>query len=154
MLSTQTAGSRMTERLVSYVEPRLRRPIVWGGIAASIALGLLVRLTIGNEPFLVIAAMLMPFAGMFLLLNFWTASEKISVAERKRRFDVEVPYWERVLLRAMIFGIGFAVVRVEAQHIDTLKGAVIAVMIFTIVGLAFGITQEWISQWAQRRAAR
>jgi hypothetical protein len=144
----------MTERLVSYVEPRLRKHIVWSGIAVSIALGLLVRLMIGNEPFLVITAMLVPFAGMFLLLNLLTASEKITVAERTRRFNAEVPYWERVLLRAMIFGFGFAVVRVEAEHVNTLKGVVIAVVVFTVVGLAFGLTQEWISQWAQRRVVR
>lgn len=143
----------MTERLVSYVEPRLRRRVVWGGIAVSIGFGLLVRLLIGNEPFLVITAILLPFTGMFLLLNFLTASEKITVAERARRFNAEVPHWERVLLRAVIFGFGFAVVRVEPEHINTPKGVVFAVLIFSVAGLAFGLTQEWISQWAQRRFA-
>jgi hypothetical protein len=145
-------GRRMTERLVSYVEPRLRRRVVWGGIAVSIAFAIFVRLAIGNEPFLVIAAMLVPFAGMFLLLRFLTASERITMAERNRRFQAEFPYWERVLLRATIFGFAVGIVRVE--YIHTSREAVGVALIFGVVSLLFGVTLESISQWAQREAAR
>lgn len=96
--------------------------------------------------------MLVPFAGMFLLLHILTASEQITVAERTRRFQAVFPYWERVLLRATIFGFGVGVVRVE--YINTAREAVVVALIFGVVSLLFGVVLEWIGQWAQRRAAR
>ncbi|MDZ4866071.1 MAG: hypothetical protein SGI91_02010 [Alphaproteobacteria bacterium] len=142
----------MTERLVSYVEPRLHRRVVWGWIAVAIGACLSVRLLVGYEPDLIIATLLVSLLGLFLLLHFLTQDERVSVLERMRLYQAVFPHWERVLARALIFGVPFGLMR--ADRVETLGDLVFAVLFFTVGGLVFGLTQEWISQWAQRRAVR
>ena len=142
----------MTERLVSYVEPRLRRRVVWGGLAVTIGACLLVRLLAGHESVFIIAALLVPFLGTSLLLHFLTQDERVSVLERMRLYQAVFPYWERVLGRALIFGVPFGLWR--ADRVETLRDLVFAVLFFAAAGLVFGLTQEWLGQWLQRRAER
>jgi len=141
----------MTERLVFYVEPRLRKRVVWGGIAVSIGLATLVRLTIGNEPIFVVAALVVPLLGMFLLLHVLTAGDLITMAERTRRYQAVLPYWERVLLRAILFGVGLGIMQLD--YIDTSREAATVALVTVVSGLVFGVVTESISRWAQRSAA-
>lgn len=145
-------GRRMTERLVSYVEPRLRRRVLWIGLAVAIGLGFLVRLLVGYEPILIFAALLVPCLGVFLVLHFLTQDERVPVLERTRLFYAVFPYWERVLWRAVEYGVPFGLLR--ADRIETLRDIVFTVLIFTAAGLVFSILTESIAQWAQRDAAR
>jgi len=142
----------MTERLVSYVEPRLRKRVLWGGVTASIALALLVRLLAGYEPVSIGAALVVPFIGTVLLLHFLVQREQVTVLERTRIYQSVFPYWERVLLRALAYGVPLGLLR--ADRVETLRDLAVAVLIFTAAGLVFSVAVEWIAQWAQRDAAR
>jgi hypothetical protein len=142
----------MTERLVFYVEPRLRRRVVWGCFAVTIGACLLVRLLVGSESVLIIAALLVPFLGTSLLLHFLTQDERVSVQERRRLYQAVFPYWERVLGMALYYGIPFGLWR--ADRVETLRDLVFAVLFFAAAGLVFGVAMEWINQWDQRRAVR
>lgn len=142
----------MTERLVFYVEPRLRRRVLWGCLAVTIGACLLVRLLVGPESVLIIAALLVPFLGASLLLHFFTQDERVSVLERRRLYQAVFPYWERVLGMALYFGIPFGLWR--ADRVETLRDLVFAVLFFAVAGLVFGMAMEWINQWDQRRVVR
>ncbi len=140
----------MTERLVSYVEPRLRRRVLWIGLAVAIGLGFLVRLLVGYEPILIFAALLVSCLGVFLVLHFLTQDERVPVLERTRLFYAVFPYWERVVWRAVGYGVPFGLLR--ADRVDTMRDVVFAVLFFAVAGLVFSLAAEWISQWYQRRA--
>jgi hypothetical protein len=145
-------GRRMTERLVSYVEPRLRRRVLWIGLAVTIGLGFLVRLLVGYEPILIFAALLVPCLAVFLVLHFLIQDERVPVLERTRLFYAVFPYWERVLWCAVGYGVAFGLLR--ADRVETLRDIVLAVLMSAAAGLVFGILTEVVVQWAQRDAAR
>lgn len=128
----------MTERLVSMVEPQLHRRVV----AAAIGLGFLVRLLFGYEPVLIFVALLFPFLGMFFLRQHLAQSERVPLRERTRLYRSVFPYWERVLLPGLGYGVGFGLLR--ADRVDTLPDLVTAVLFFAVAGLVFGLALEII----------
>jgi hypothetical protein len=147
-----TDGNRMTERLVFYVEPQLRRRVLWGCLAVTIGACLLVRLLVGYEPVFIIAALLVSVVGTSLLLHFLTEDERVPVLERMLRYYAVFPYWERVVWCALGYGVPFGLLRVD--RVETLRDLVVAVLICTAAGLVVGLAMGWISQWAMRDAAR
>jgi hypothetical protein len=140
----------MAERLVAYIEPHLLMRVVWGSVAIAIGLALLVRLLIGNSPLLVLAAYLFTLVAASLFARRWLRSGLVTRRERVRRFLAAVPYWERVILRALIFAPVVAAMQVD--RVSTAQGWGAVILICVVGGVAFGVTQEWISQWAMRRA--
>lgn len=142
----------MTGHLVPYIEPRLRRRVIWGGLAVSIGLAIFVRLLIGNEPLLSLAALLVPMLSIFFLAHALAPSEFVTKPERVRRYATEFSYWERVLGFGVIFGASMIVL--QAERINTPGSAVTIALICFAHGLVVGVVLDWFNQWVQRRAGR
>lgn len=140
----------MSERLVPYVTPQIRRRTFWAAAALSIGAVFLIRLLVEGNPISVTVVGVACYLTVLFGMHYWThrwalrhATEHIPMAERSRRYLSEISFGEGVLLGAPS---GILIALLTVDSLGELLDPMVA-FLYGISGLAIGVVTMSLLRW-------